>query len=89
MQSIARNPAKAPQGAASIWYGRMTSAMARRGHRKSPTQTPAEFVEEIDDPTLRGGVARFTRHYERARFGNSAEDAVELPKIYEELVEKK
>jgi hypothetical protein len=89
MQSIARNPAKAPQGAASIWYGRMTSAMARRGHRKSPTQTPAEFAENIDDPQLRGGVARFTKHYERARFGNSAEDAVELPKIYEELVEKK
>jgi hypothetical protein len=89
MQSIARNPAKAPQGAASIWYGRMTSALARRGHRKSPTQTPSEFVEDIDDPKLRGGVARFTKHYERARFGNSAEDAVELPKIYEELVEKK
>jgi hypothetical protein len=88
MQSIARNPAKAPQGAASIWYGRMTSAMARRGHRKSPTQTPAEFAENIDDPHLRGGVARFTKHYERARFGNSAEDAVKLPEIYEELVEK-
>jgi len=89
MQSIARNPGKAPQGAASIWYGRMTSAMARRGHHKSPTQTPAEFVQKIDDPHLRGDVARFTKHYERARFGNSAEDAVKLPGIYEELVEKK
>ena len=88
MQSIARNPGKAPQGAASIWYGRMTSAMARRGHHKSPTQTPAEFVQKIDDPHLRGDVARFTKHYERARFGNSAEDAVKLPGIYEELVEK-
>lgn len=82
---IAKNPAKAPRGAAAIWYRRMTTAMASRGHKKSPTQTPAEFVENIDDAKLRSGVARFTRHYERARFGDSAEDAVELPKIYEEL----
>jgi hypothetical protein len=67
----------------------MTTALARRGHRKSPSQTPAEFVEKISDAKLKHGVARFTKHYERARFGNSAEDAVELPKIYEELVEKK
>lgn len=88
MQSIARNPRKAPQGAASIWYGKMTSAMAKRGHKKSPTQTPAEFVEEIEDVKLRTGVARFTHHYERARFGNSADDAEKLPEIYNELVEK-
>ena len=89
MQSIARNPRKAPQGAASIWYGKMTSAMAKRGHKKAATQTPAEFVEDIADAKLRTGVARFTHHYERARFGNSADDAVKLPEIYEELVEKK
>lgn len=89
MQSIARNPRKAPQGAASIWYGRMIQAMAKRGHQKSPTQTPTEFIEKIDDLHLRRGVARFTEHYERARFGNSAEDAEKLPEIYGELVEKK
>jgi transglutaminase-like putative cysteine protease len=87
-QHIARNPGKAPQGAASIWYRKMTNAMARRGHRKLPSQTPEEFVAKISDARLRDGVARFTEHYERARFGNSAEDAVELPKIYEELVQK-
>jgi hypothetical protein len=89
LRSIARNPGSAPQSAASIWYARMTSAMAKRGHKKSATQTPTEFAEKITDTDLRTGVARFTRHYEKARFGNSAEDAVELPKIYEELVEKK
>jgi protein-glutamine gamma-glutamyltransferase len=89
MHNLAKHPAKAPQGAASIWYRKMTNAMARRGHRKLPSQTPEEFVTKIDDVRLRDGVARFTHHYERARFGNSAEDAVELPKIYEELVEKR
>ncbi|MGE5110407.1 MAG: DUF3488 and DUF4129 domain-containing transglutaminase family protein [Acidobacteriaceae bacterium] len=86
---IARNPGKAPQSAASIWYRKMTTAMARRGHRKLPNQTPDEFIAQIGDLRLRSGVTRFTEHYERARFGNSAEDAVELPKIYEELVETK
>ncbi len=86
MRVIARNPGKAPQSAAAIWYGRMTSAMARRGHRKLVTETPEEFVARIDDRQLRDGVARFTDHYEKARFGNSADDAVELPKIYDELV---
>jgi len=53
-----------------------------------PNQTPEEFVAKINDLQLRDGVARFTEHYERARFGNSVQDAVELPKIYEELVQK-
>lgn len=88
MQHIARNPGKEPQGAASIWYRKMTNALARRGHRKLPNQTPEEFVAKINDLQLRDGVARFTEHYERARFGNSVQDAVELPKIYEELVQK-
>jgi transglutaminase-like putative cysteine protease len=88
MHNLASNPGKEPQGAASIWYRKMTNAMARRGHRKLPSQTPEEFVGKIDDAELRDGVARFTQHYERARFGNSAKDAVELPKIYEEIVQK-
>ncbi|HET9802869.1 MAG TPA: transglutaminase domain-containing protein, partial [Candidatus Acidoferrum sp.] len=88
MQHLARNPGEEPQGAASIWYRKLTSALARRGHRKLPNQTPAEFVAKINDSRLREGVARFTEHYERARFGSSAEDAVKLPKIYEELVQK-
>lgn len=86
---LARNPAKAPRGAAAIWYSRMTTAMARRGHRKRPTETPQEFLAKIPDVKLRRGVAKFTHHYERARFGDSAEDAVKLPEIYEELVSKK
>lgn len=86
---LARNPARAPRGAAAIWYTRMTRAMARRGHRKRPNDTPAEFAARIGDATLRRRVAKFTEHYERARFGDSAEDAKKLPEMYEELVSKK
>jgi hypothetical protein len=88
-RQLAKNPAKAPRGAAAIWYARMTTAMARKGHRKRPTETPEEFLAKIPDTKLRHGLARFTKHYERARFGDSAEDAVKLPEIYDELVSKK
>ena len=48
-------------------------------------QTPREFVERIEDSALRDGVEEFTRHYESARFGDSAEDAGRLPELFEEI----
>jgi len=85
VRRLVRNPASAPQAAASIWYGRMLRSLGRRGWRKLPAHTPKEFVGTIRDPKLRGPVASFTDHYERARFGNSANDAQALPEIYEEI----
>ena len=85
MRRLLHNPASAPQAAASIWYGRMLRSLGRRGWRKLPEHTPKEFVGTIHDPKLRGPVASFTDHYERARFGNSAQDAQALPEIYEEI----
>lgn len=85
VQRLVRNPARAPQAAASIWYGRMLRSLGRRGWRKLPEHTPMEFVGTIRDPGLRGPVEAFTDHYERARFGNSAQDAQALPEIYEEI----
>ena len=82
---LARHPARAPQHAASLWYHRLLRRLARRGWRKLPTQTPQEFVVTISDPLLRQSVGRFTEHYQRARFGNSAVDAQRLPELYEEI----
>ena len=59
--------------------------VARRGHEKTPTQTPQEFVRKIEDARLREPVSRFTDVYESARFGNSTEDAQRLPELYEEV----
>jgi hypothetical protein len=53
--------------------------------RKSATQTAQEFVRVIADDGLRARVGRFTDAYESARFGNSADDALRLPQLYEEL----
>ena len=87
-QRVARHPDKAPQLAASLWYERMTKALAKRGWTKSPAQTPQEFVTSIKDEKLRAAVADFTASYENARFGESAESASRLPEIYEQVVDR-
>ncbi len=82
---LARRPTRAPQLAASIWYERLLRHTAKRGWKKAPSQTPEEFAALISDDKIKGRVLDFTAHYERARFGNSAEDASRLPAIYEEI----
>ena len=82
---LAARPEKSPRRAATIWYERMTKSVGRRGWHKLPTQTPEEFVAKIDDAGVRRSVAKFTRHYESARFDDSVEDARRLPELYEEI----
>jgi protein-glutamine gamma-glutamyltransferase len=84
-----RNPQRAPRTAASFWYLRLLKKLGRRGFRKRPAQTPAEFAESIADPAVRQDVVTFTEHYERARFDESIPDAERLPELYEEIVGKK
>lgn len=82
---LARSPRQAPQLAASIWYERMLRQTAKLGWTKSPAQTPDEFASVISDQKIQHRILNFTQHYERARFGNSAEDAAQLPELYEEI----
>ncbi len=79
------HPERSPDQAAAMWYERMARYLARRGVRKSTTQTAQEFVHVIPDERLRARVGRFTDAYEAARFGNSADDALRLPELYEEV----
>jgi hypothetical protein len=85
---LAARPEKSPQLAATIWYERMTRLVARQGWRKSPVQTPGEFVVSIEDAAIRSRVEEFTRRYESARFGESSEDAKQLPELYEEIASR-
>jgi hypothetical protein len=68
-----------------MWYQRMARILARRGMQKNETETPQEFVRKIEDNRLRLPVEQFTSVYESARFGNSAEDARQLPRLFEEV----
>lgn len=84
-RSLRVHPERTPDEAAAMWYQRMARFLERRGVKKSPAQTPQEFVRVIDDQELRQRVGRFTQAYESARFGNSPEDAQQLPELYEDV----
>jgi hypothetical protein len=88
-RAIAKTPSRAPQVAATIWYSRMLRSVAKQGYFKPATQTPEEFAKLIEEPVLRNSVKTFTEHYERARFGQSAEDAEQLPELFEEIAGKR
>ena len=84
-RSLRTHPARAPREAAALWYDRMVARMARLGWRKTPSQTPLDFVAAIQGEALQTKVARFTSAYESARFGKSIQDAQRLPKLFEEI----
>jgi transglutaminase-like putative cysteine protease len=85
VRRLQAHPERSPDQAAAMWYGKMARRLARRGVKKSAAQTAQEFVGIIEDERLRTQVARFTDAYESARFGNSADDALRLPELYEEV----
>jgi transglutaminase-like putative cysteine protease len=84
-QSLRAHPERAPREAAALWYDRMVRRLAGLGWRKSPSQTPLDFVAAIQQAQLQKKVARFTRAYESARFGQSVDDAQSLPELFEDI----
>jgi len=84
-RQLQAHPERSPNQAATMWYERMARYLALRGLQKPETQTAREFVRVIEDEHLRRRVGEFTDAYESARFGNSSEDAVRLPELYEEV----
>jgi transglutaminase-like putative cysteine protease len=84
-RSLQAHPERSPDQAAAMWYERMARSLARRGVKKTITQTAQEFVRVIDDERLRTRVKQFTDAYESARFGNSSSDAQRLPQLFEEV----
>ena len=48
---------------------------------------PVQVLFEPQEPALQKRVACFTRAYESARFGRSADDAKALPELFEEIAE--
>jgi hypothetical protein len=79
------HPEESPSLAAALWYVRMTRWLGKHGWEKTPMQTPNEFLTRIEDPVMRERVEKFTRAYEAARFGESADNARRLPELYEEV----
>ena len=84
-RSLRAHPERAPRESAALWYERMVDCLARLGWRKSPSETPVDFVAAIQEAALQKKVARFTRAYESARFGKSADDAQSLPQLFRDI----
>jgi hypothetical protein len=84
-RSLRAHPERAPRESSALWYDRMVGRMARLGWRKSPSQTPLDFVAAIQEAGLQKKVARFTRAYESARFGKSVADAQSLPELFQDI----
>jgi protein-glutamine gamma-glutamyltransferase len=84
-RSLRAHPERAPRAAAALWYERMVGRLARLGWRKSPAQTPLDFVAAIQEEALQKKVARFTRAYESARFGKSVDAARSLPELFKDI----
>lgn len=84
-RNLRAHPERAPRESAALWYDRMVGRMARRGWRKSPSQTPLDFVAAIQERVLQERVAKFTSAYESARFGKSVDDAQRLPGLFKEI----
>jgi transglutaminase-like putative cysteine protease len=87
-RSLRAHPERAPRESAALWYDRMVSRMARLGWRKTPSQTPLDFVAAIQEEALQKKVARFTRAYESARFGKSVDDAQSLPELFQDITSR-
>ncbi len=84
-RSLRAHPERAPRESAALWYDRMVDRLARLGWRKSPSETPLDFVAAIQEAALQKKVARFTRAYESARFGKSVDDAQSLPQLFRDI----
>ena len=53
--------------------------IGKMGWRKSPSQTPADFVAAIQEGVLRSESGKVHPRLRSARFGQSADDAERLP----------
>ncbi len=84
-RSLRAHPERAPRESAALWYDRMVGRMARLGWRKSPSETPLDFVAAIQEAALQKKVAKFTRAYESARFGRSVDNAQSLPGLFQDI----
>jgi transglutaminase-like putative cysteine protease len=85
VRRLRAHPERSPEQAATMWYQRMAKALARRGIRKSTTQTAREFVCVIENAPLRARVRTFTDAYESARFGNCSDHARHLQDLFEDV----
>ena len=68
-------------GSAVTFYQEMLSALAQAGYQRAPEQTPLEFADTLDWPS----VHEITRCYQQVRFGGGRLTEAEIGRISELL----
>ncbi len=82
---LVARPTRSPKHSATVLYEKMTRTTRRHGWTRTPNQTPEEFAGIIGHAGLRAAVEKFTAHYERARYADSASDAALLPELLRQV----
>jgi len=85
LQIRGAKPERSDPQLASRLYGELLRVLARRGWKRSETQTPLEFAAAVPSPQLALPVQEFTQLYVRARFGGGPCDAIRLGKLLDEV----
>jgi hypothetical protein len=70
---------------ASRLYGELLRMLARRGLRRTETQTPFEFAAAVHSPLLGPAVQEFTQLYAHARYGGAPCDTTRLGQLLAEI----
>jgi hypothetical protein len=70
---------------ASRLYGELLRMLARRGLKRTETQTPFEFAAAVPSPQLAPAVQEFTQLYTQARFGGVPCDTTRLGQLLAEI----
>jgi transglutaminase-like putative cysteine protease len=76
---------QAAAGDAALLYRRMLQILKRRGYRKPPWFTPAEFAASLPRTRLGDAAGEFTAAYNAWRFGGRTELAPRLSALLQEL----
>jgi hypothetical protein len=66
---------------AALEYREMLRLLEKRGWRKVPSETPAEFASTISRPDLATLVVRLTELYQNVRFGGHPTGAKEMASL--------
>jgi hypothetical protein len=70
---------------ASLLYGELLRHLARRGFRRRPAQTPAEFAATVHASGIASALGEFTRLYGQARFGGEPCNVPRLRTLLEQI----
>src|SRR6266567_825073 len=70
---------------ASRLYAELLRMLARRGLRRSESQTPLEFAAAVNSTYLAPAVREFTLLYAHARFGDAPCDTTRLRKLLDQV----